>query len=81
MDKLNSTCYDPKEVMDLSQHRWDLTLYAALEFGKAHGRKVSIFLSAHQWKTRVPSEGEMEAVMQLGDAGPSHMSKACRPWD
>ena len=80
MDKLNSICYDPKEAMDFSQgrraitplnkHRWDLTLHAALEFGKEHGRKVSIFLSAHLWKTRVPSEGEMEAVMQLGDAGP-----------
>ena len=34
-----------------------------------HGKMVSIFLSAHQWKTRVPSDEEMEAVMQLGDAG------------
>jgi hypothetical protein len=30
---------------------------------------MSIFLSAHQWKTRVPSEEEMEAAIQLGDAG------------
>ena len=32
--------------------------------------KVSLFLSAHQWMTRVPSEEEVEAVMHLGDAGP-----------
>jgi hypothetical protein len=31
---------------------------------------VSLFLSAHHWTTRVPSEEEAEAVMQLGDAGP-----------
>ena len=78
MDKLN-TCYDPQAAMDFSQgrraitplnkHRWDLTLHAVLEFGKEHGKKVSLFLSAHQWKTRVPSEEEMEAIMQLGDAG------------
>jgi hypothetical protein len=78
MDKLNA-CYDPEAALDFSQgrraitplnkHRWDLTLHAVLEFGKEHGKKVSIFLSAHQWKTRVPSEKEMEAVMQLGDAG------------
>jgi hypothetical protein len=62
-------------------HRWDLTLHAALEYGKEHGKKVSPFLSAHQWTTRVPSEEEVEAVMQLGDAGPpsdTHMSKACQ---
>jgi hypothetical protein len=47
----------------------DLTLHAVLEFGKEHGKKVSLFLSAHQWKTRVPSEEEMEAIMQLEDAG------------
>ena len=80
MDKLNATCYDPQATMDFSQgrrgitplnpHRWDLTLHAALEYGKEHGKKVSLFLSAHQWTTRVPSEEEMEAVMQLGDAGP-----------
>jgi hypothetical protein len=78
MDKIN-TCYDPETAMDFSQgrraitplnkHRWDLTLHAALEFGKEHSKKVSIFLSAHQWKNRVPSEEEMEAAMQLGDAG------------
>jgi hypothetical protein len=51
-------------------HRWDLTLHATLEYGKEHGKKVSLFLSAHQWTTRVPSEEEVEAVMQLGDAGP-----------
>jgi hypothetical protein len=78
MDKLN-TCYDPQAAMDFSQgrraitplnkHRWDLTLHAVLEFGKEHGKKVSLFLSAHQWKTRVPSEEEMEAIMQLEDAG------------
>jgi hypothetical protein len=45
-----------------NKHRWDLTLHAVLEFGKEHGKKGSIFLSAHQWK-------EMEAVMQLGDSG------------
>ena len=80
MDKLNDTCYDPQAAMDFSQgrtgitprnpHRWDLTLHAALEYGKEHGKKVSLFLSAHQWTTRVPSEEEVEAVMQLGDAGP-----------
>jgi hypothetical protein len=77
---LYSTYCDPNEAMDFSQgqraitplnkHCWDLMLHATLEFGKEHGRKVSIFLSARQWKTRVPSEEEMEAVMQLGDAGP-----------
>ena len=47
----------------------DLTLHAVLEFGKEHGKKVSLFLWARQWKTRVPSEEEMEAIMKLGDAG------------
>jgi PIF1-like helicase len=80
MDKLNASCYDPQAAMDFSQgrraitplnrHRWDLTLHAVLEFGKEHNKKVTIFLSAHRWTTRVPSEEEMEAVMQLGDAGP-----------
>jgi hypothetical protein len=70
MDKLNATCYDPQATMDFSRgrrgitprnpYRWDLTLHAAL--GKEHGKKV--------WMTRVPSEEEVEAVMQLGDAGP-----------
>jgi len=80
MDTLNNTCYDPEAALDfphgrraitpLNKHRWDLTLHAVLEYGKEHGKRVSIFLSAHQWpKTRVPSEEEMEAVMQLGDAG------------
>jgi PIF1-like helicase len=78
MDKLN-TCYDPQAAMDFSQgrraitplnkHRWDLTLHAVLEFGKEHGKKVSIFLSAHQWKTRIPSQEEIAATLQLGDAG------------
>jgi hypothetical protein len=31
---------------------------------------VSLFLSEHHWTTWVPSEEEVEAVMQLGDAGP-----------
>src|ERR1700727_2639458 len=39
----------------------------ALEYDKS---TVTFFLSAHQWTTRVPSEEEVEAVMQLGDAGP-----------
>ena len=90
MDKLNATCYDPQAAMDFSQgrtgitprnpHRWDLNLHAALQYGKEHDKKVSLFLSAHQWTTQVPSEEEVEAVMQLGDAGPlpiPHMSKAC----
>ena len=77
MDKLNATCYDPQATMDFSQgqrgitprnpHQWDLTLHAALEYGKEHGKKVSLFLSANQWTTRVPSEEEVEAVMQLGE--------------
>ena len=80
MDKINATRYDPQATMDFSQgrrgiaprnpHRWDLTLHAALEYGKEHGKKVSLFLSAHHWTTWVPSEEEVEAVMQLGDAGP-----------
>jgi hypothetical protein len=51
-------------------HRWDLTLHAALEYGKEHGKKVSLFLSALHRTTWVPSEEEVEAGMQLGDAGP-----------
>ena len=49
LDKINATCYDPQATMDFSQsrrgitlrnpHRWDLTLYAALEYGKEHGKK------------------------------------------
>ena len=80
LDKINATCYDPQATMDFSQgrrgitprnpHRWDLTLHATLEYGKEQGKKVSLFLSSHHWTTRVPSEEEVEAVMQLGDAGP-----------
>ncbi|KAH8659685.1 PIF1-like helicase-domain-containing protein [Ilyonectria robusta] len=76
LDKLNSR-YIPDEKLDftggrraiipLNRHRWDLTLCAALAFGEEHGRKVSLFMSDHQWKTRMPSEEEMEAVVLLGD--------------
>jgi hypothetical protein len=45
------------------KHRWDLTLHAVLEFGKEHGKNMSIFLSAQQWKTRVPSEEEIGALL------------------
>src|ERR1700722_16102597 len=53
MDKLNATCYDPQATMDFSQgrrgitprnpHRWNLTLHAALEYGKEHGKKWPFF--------------------------------------
>jgi hypothetical protein len=76
LDKLNSR-YHPDEKLDftggrraiipLNRHRWDLTLCAALAFGEEHDRKVSLFMSDHQWKTRVPTEEEMEAVVLLGD--------------
>ena len=47
MDKLNATCYDPQATMDFSQGRRGitpriLTLHAALEYGKKHGKKVSL---------------------------------------
>ena len=53
LDKINATCCDPQATMDFSQgrrgitprnpHRWDLTLHAALEYGKEHGKKGSLY--------------------------------------
>ena len=78
MDELNK-CYDPQQILDfsdgrraitpLNKHRWSLTLHAAIEYGRLEGKKVSLFISDHQWKTRAPSADEMEAVMQFGDDG------------
>jgi hypothetical protein len=76
LDELNSR-YDSDKKLDftggrraiipLNRHRWDLTLCAALAFGEEHDRKVSLFLCDHRWKTRVPTEEEMEAALLLGD--------------
>jgi hypothetical protein len=78
MERLNK-CYDPDKTLDftegrraitpLNKHRWDMTLHAGLSFGKEHNQKVSIFLSAHSWKTRHPTDDEIEATMQMGDDG------------
>jgi hypothetical protein len=78
MDALNKR-YDPQQTLDfsdgrraitpLNKHRWSLTLHAAIEYGRTQGKKVSLFISDHHWKSRAPSADEMAAVMQLGDDG------------
>jgi len=78
MDALNKR-YDPQQTLDfsdgrraitpLNKHRWSLTLHAAIEYGRIQGKKVSLFISDHHWKTRAPSADEIEAVMQLGNDG------------
>ncbi|KAF6795842.1 DNA repair and recombination protein [Colletotrichum musicola] len=58
-----------RAIITLNRHRWDITLHAMLDYSNATGKRLSIFLSDHQWKSRVPSTTERTAAVLLGDEG------------
>ncbi|KAF6794973.1 DNA repair and recombination protein [Colletotrichum musicola] len=58
---------DRRGIIPLNQDRWSLTLHAALAFSIETGRRLTIYLSGHYWKDRIPAPAERILAMQLGD--------------
>ncbi|TWU70426.1 hypothetical protein ED733_000236 [Metarhizium rileyi] len=54
-------------ITPLNQHQWDLNTQEVMMWAKRMGRKVSVFLSTHEWTKERPSEDEMMRVFEQGD--------------
>ncbi|KAF6803975.1 DNA repair and recombination protein [Colletotrichum musicola] len=59
---------DRRAIIPLNRHRWDLTLHAALAYSAETGRRLSLYLSAHSWDSRIPSAAERVSALLLGDS-------------
>lgn len=61
---------DGKILTPINQHRWDLNLASALEWGRSKNRHISLFLSSHEWVdgTDTVSDREIQDAFLLGDS-------------
>ncbi|KAF6804589.1 DNA repair and recombination protein, partial [Colletotrichum plurivorum] len=56
-----------RAIIPLNRHRWELSIHAMLAFSKNVGRPLTIFISGHEWTSRVPTNEERTAALLLGD--------------
>jgi hypothetical protein len=62
-----------RAITPLNRHRWRLNIAAVLEWGRARGLHISIFISTHTWDSSKITEDEIIQMLSYGDDSKVHI--------
>ncbi|KAM4067705.1 PIF1-like helicase [Hirsutella rhossiliensis] len=58
---------DLRAITPLNRNRWSLNMEAVVDWARFHQRHISIFVSAHTWRSRALSQQEVAHTIEQGD--------------